>query len=207
MSSVGLARSIRPQPNLARLRGFVRGFAEVVAGGRAESAVLREGRELLLALIAHDDWLPDEYAAPSPERYQQYLLHCDSRERFSVVSFVWGPGQATPVHDHRVWGLVGVLRGAELSQSYARSPADELAPSGSPELLDKGRVVSLSPSSGDVHRVANAHDDRTSISIHVYGGNIGAVERATYDAEGRPKPFVSGYANRAMPNLWEKSAP
>ncbi len=34
-----------------------------------------------------------------------------SRERFCVVSFVWGPDQATPIHNHTVWGLVGVLRG------------------------------------------------------------------------------------------------
>ena len=42
----------------------------------------------------------------------QYLLYCDPEERFSVVSFVWGPGQSTPTHDPSVWGLIGVLRGA-----------------------------------------------------------------------------------------------
>ncbi len=66
-------------------------------------------------MIRHDDWLPAAYAAPDPARYRQYLLHCDSAERFSIVSFVWGPGQLTPIHDHTVWGLVGVLRGAEIS--------------------------------------------------------------------------------------------
>jgi predicted metal-dependent enzyme (double-stranded beta helix superfamily) len=50
--------------------------------------------------------------------------------------------------------------------------------------------------------VANAFQDRVSISIHVYGGNIGAVERAIYDGEGRAKPFVSGYANERLPNFW-----
>jgi predicted metal-dependent enzyme (double-stranded beta helix superfamily) len=39
----------------------------------------------------------------------------------------------------------------------------------------------------------------------VYGGNIGAVERATYDVLGTPKRFVSGYANRNIPNLWDRS--
>ena len=41
-------------------------------------------------------------AQPHPQYYQQHLLHCDPLERFSVVSFVWGPGQKTPVHDHTV---------------------------------------------------------------------------------------------------------
>jgi predicted metal-dependent enzyme (double-stranded beta helix superfamily) len=63
----------------------------------------------------------------------------------------------------------------------------------------------VSPTVGDVHRVQNAFTDRTSISIHVYGADIGAVERSTYDANGQPKRFVSGYANSTLPNLWGKA--
>ena len=58
----------------------------------------------------------------------------------------------------------------------------------------------------DLHRVHNAHADRVSISIHVYGANIGAVRRHTYPAEGGRKPFVSGYTNTLLPNLWDRSA-
>jgi predicted metal-dependent enzyme (double-stranded beta helix superfamily) len=137
-------------------------------------------------------------------RYQQYLLHCDSRERFSVVSFVWGPGQRTPIHDHRVWGLVGVLSGAEISESFERGPRGRLQPRGPVERLERGSVAAVSPRVGDIHRVANAYDDRPSISIHVYGADIGAVERSTYDASGTAKRFVSGYANRALPTLSDR---
>lgn len=63
----------------------------------------------------------------------------------------------------------------------------------------------MSPTIGDIHKVSNAFDDRTSISIHVYGANIGAVRRATYDEAGRPKPFISGYSNTLLPNLWDAS--
>src|SRR5690606_19230121 len=69
-------------------------------------------------LTAHDDWLPAAMAQPHADRYQQYLLYGDPLERFSVVSFVWGPGQSTPVHDHTVWGVIGVLRGSEISAPY-----------------------------------------------------------------------------------------
>ena len=58
------------------------------------------------------------FAEADAGRYRQYLLHCDPLERFSVVSFVWGPGQQTPVHDHTVWGMVGVLRGAEICEEF-----------------------------------------------------------------------------------------
>jgi predicted metal-dependent enzyme (double-stranded beta helix superfamily) len=193
-------------PRLHRLTEFVGALGALVDQTTDEDLILAEGGRLLAGLIARDDWLPDAYARPDPARYQQYLLHCDSRERFSVVSFVWGPGQATPVHDHTVWGLVGVLRGAELSQRFERR-AGAFAATGPVHRLERGEVEAVSPSVGDVHQVTNAFDDRASISIHVYGANIGAVERSTYDAAGQPKRFVSGYANTTLPNLWDRSKP
>src|SRR5688572_2524245 len=106
--------------NTARLRRYIQAMTRLAeANGANESRMLSEGEKLLKDLIDHDDWLPDEFAQPSAESYRQYLLHCDPLERFSVVSFVWGPGQKTPVHDHTVWGLVGVMRGAELCEEYS----------------------------------------------------------------------------------------
>ena len=41
----------------------------------------------------------------------------------------------------------------------------------------------------------------------VYGANIGAVRRHVYVREtGEIKPFVSGYSNKVIPNLWDRSA-
>lgn len=190
--------------NLPRLRAFVSDIATLLDATADEARVLEAGKTLLADLVSHDDWLPDAFAQPNPERYSQHLLHCDSRQRFSIVSFVWGPGQSTPVHDHTVWGLVGVLRGAEVSQAFRRE-GERLAPHGRPHRLEPGEVEAVSPSIGDIHQVSNAFDDRVSISIHVYGANIGAVRRSTYDAEGRPKPFISGYSNTVLPNLWDAS--
>ncbi|HEY2660007.1 MAG TPA: cysteine dioxygenase [Caulobacteraceae bacterium] len=190
--------------SIGRLRGFVLDFAALLDRRPDEPEILGAGGALLADLVAHDDWLPDAYAQPSPERYRQYLLHCDSLERFSVVSFVWGPGQSTPIHNHTVWGLVGVLRGAETGERFARPGAGPLQ-TGPTARLERGEVEAVSPSVGDIHRVSNAHSDRTSISIHIYGANIGAVERATFDLDGRSKPFISGYTNAALPNLWDRS--
>ncbi|CAM3486709.1 cysteine dioxygenase [Polaromonas hydrogenivorans] len=182
-----------------RLSQFVQQFSDLLDGRPAEAETLERGGELLAELIAHDDWLPAEYARPSPQRYQQYLLHVDARERFSVVSFVWGPGQATPIHDHTVWGLVGLLRGAEQSQAYARSADGRWQPQGAPHTLAPGQVEAVSPSIGDVHRVSNALAGQPSISIHVYGADIGKVQRSVYLEDGTRKPFVSGYSNPVVP--------
>jgi predicted metal-dependent enzyme (double-stranded beta helix superfamily) len=183
--------------NIARLRDFVRAFTGLADEG--EERIFVDGRALLAGLVARDDWLPPQFAQPDPARYQQYLLHCDPLERFSVVSFVWGPGQATPLHDHTVWGMVGVLRGAELCEEFA----DPALPASGAHRIEAGAIDLVSPRIGDLHRVANALAHDVSVSIHVYGANIGRVERHVYDsASGRPSRFVSGYANAVTPNLW-----
>jgi predicted metal-dependent enzyme (double-stranded beta helix superfamily) len=194
--------------NVSRLRNFVQDFTRLVeqAGGK-EERLLEEGGRLLEDLIKHDDWLPEESAQPHPEHYQQHLLYCDPFERFSVVSFVWGPGQKTPVHDHTVWGLIGVLRGAEHCRRFTLADAGKPMIAGGTQRAPVGTVECVSPTVGDVHEVANAYDDRVSISIHVYGANIGAVARHVYDeATGKEKDFVSGYASPTVPNLWDRSA-
>lgn len=187
-----------------RLRESVQAFTQAIDAGYDEARILAEGRQILGRLIAHDDWLPDFAAAPDPVYYRQYLLHCDPLQRFSIVSFVWGPGQMTPVHDHTVWGLVGVLRGEEKARRFVRQ-ADGRLVAGDWETMRPGDIGVVSPQEGDIHQVANALADRPSISIHVYGANIGATERHVFDTEtGAPTPFVSGYSNAALPNIWSR---
>lgn len=197
--------SSSPARSLEPLRAFVVAFGALLNEQPDEPRILREGSALLARLVAHDDWLPDAYASAHPTFYQQYLLHADSTERFSIVSFVWGPGQRTPVHDHTVWGLIGMLRGAEYNQPYTIDGTGRPIPDGGPSRLEPGAVEAVSPTIGDLHRVSNAFDDRVSISIHVYGANIGGVHRHTYPEDGPPKPFVSGYSNTTLPNLWDRS--
>lgn len=176
---------------------FISSMTRLVdSAGSDEARILEEGGALLAKLVARDDWLADAWTQPHPEYYQQYLLHCAPDKSFSVVSFVWGPGQKTPVHDHTVWGLIGMLRGSETEESFVLGNSGEPPRSMGIVRLDPGMVGKVSPAIGDVHRVANAHDDRVSISIHVYGADIGQVSRHVYDeATGQAKPFVSGYAN------------
>ncbi|WP_144631098.1 cysteine dioxygenase [Bordetella genomosp. 13] len=191
---------------LDRLRDFIAAATRLADRHGAAGMAGPELQGELAKLIAHDDWLPDACTTPHSEYYQQFLLHCDPLERFSLVSFVWGPGQATPVHDHMVWGYVGMLRGSEYSQRY-RVRDGACVPEGEPAALQPGQIEVLSPAEGDVHKVWNAHADRTSISVHLYGGNIGAIARHVFDpATGKAKPFVSGYSGTSLPNLWDRSA-
>jgi predicted metal-dependent enzyme (double-stranded beta helix superfamily) len=173
---------------MKELRDFVVAATQAMEpDGLDEAAAHAKLGPLLRTLVATDAWLPAAFAEPDPVHYRQYLLHCDP-------------------HDHTVWGLVGILRGAEHCRFFERNADGTLRPAGE-ERLEQGQLSTLGPASGDIHEVANAYCDRVSIAIHVYGANIGAVARHIFDpATGAAKNFVSGYAAAIQPNLWDRSA-
>ena len=169
---------------------FTDQFTALVDMGAQEGEILSEGGKYLADLVANDDWLDEAFTKTHPEYYQQYLLYLDLQARFCVVSFVWGPKQETPVHNHTVWGLLGQLRGQEISTNY-----DNNLNTISESTLNPGDIEAVSPTIGDIHKVRNGHNG-TSISIHVYGADIGKVERSVfYPDTGKHKDFISGYSN------------
>lgn len=183
------------EPSADALARFVAGMTALVESTQEERALLAQGRQLLSRLLANDQWLPADCARALPDRYAQYLLHVDPQQRFSVVSFVWGPGQKTPVHDHTVWGLIGMLRGAERCEEFAVVNGVPQA-TGQAHVMRPGQIEAVSPTLGDWHRVSNALEDQASISIHVYGADIGKVRRHYLNAQGQVAEFVSGYTAR-----------
>lgn len=193
--------------SIRRLREFVIGMTHLVQRhGRDEMALLRDGGELLGRLIENDDWLPEPFAAPNRAHHQEYLLHCDPLGRFSVLSFVLAPEQKTPVHDHTVWCLFGVLRGTERVDEYRHEGAGAPMQKTSEHLCRAGDIEVASPEVGDIHVIANERRDQAAVSIHVFGANIGGLMRRTFSlATGEPHALVSGYANGLLPNLWDRS--
>ncbi len=133
--------------NHARVRQFIGDFTRLIERhANDEPAIFDQGGKLLAALVSEDDWLPVAYSMPDADRYQQYLLYCDPLERFSVMSFVWGPGQKTPVHDHTVWGIIGVLRGMEICHEYEVTSGSAKAVAS--HELRRGEIDRVSPSVG-----------------------------------------------------------
>ncbi|WP_326523563.1 cysteine dioxygenase [Sphingomonas sp.] len=187
---------------VARWRRFRNEMDALLDATPADARPMDGATAVLARLVSKDDWLPEAFSAPHPGRYQQYLLHRDARDRYSVVSFVWGPGQATPVHDHTVWGLVGMLRGCEASQRFAPDANGHLQPAGAPRVLQPGDIERLDPAEGDVHQVRNARDE-VSISVHVYGADIGRVARHAFRPDGSVATFISGYSASTPPPDWE----
>lgn len=178
-----------------KLVTFIQGLTLLIDEQASEDVIFTKGKTLLETLIRKDDWLPEVFCKPHPEFYRQYLLFADPLDRFSIVSFVWGPGQKTPIHNHTVWGMVGQLRGEEKEITYHLQKNGGYQP-GKESVFKAGQVAMVSPNTHDIHVVQNNMSDKPSISIHVYGGNIGKIKRAVFDPEtGVKKLFVSGYAN------------
>ena len=73
--------------------------------------------------------------------------------------------------------------------------------------MEAGQVDLVSPTIGDIHRVSNALAESPSVSIHVYGANIGKLRRHVFELPaGESGEFISGYSNDLLPNLWGPSS-
>ncbi len=175
---------------------FLNAMDALVARAAPEAVTLDTAEHTLRALIANDDWLPAEYQQPDAKTYRALALYVDPQSRYSVVSFVWGPGQKTGIHNHTVWGLVGVLHGGETCEEFNRAASGAWTLSHA-HALQCGEIDRVSPTIGDVHRVSNGFDDRATVSIHLYGGDIGRIHRNIFELDGSTKPFLSGYSNDA----------
>lgn len=200
MSAVYLIGTLKPKiqsnnmSELETLQPVIRAIEQGLHQNLQGEKLIQNFLPTFKQVLRHSTWLSEEFKQPHPEYYQQYLLYLDPQERFSIVSFVWGPGQKTPIHNHEVWGVIGVLEGAEISTAYARTKQGfQKLPN--PDYLKPGDTDWFTPETGDIHAVENAFDNRVSISVHIYGANIGKVERFTYQTDGTAKPFISGYSN------------
>ena len=183
------------------LAQFVADFSALLQGQPSEETIISQGKPLLARLIASDAWLPPACTEAAADRFATHLLYGHPDQRFCVVSMVWSPGQSTPIHDHTVWGLIGVVRGVEVSQRYGFDAQGILRPEGGVRRLQPGEIEAVSPQIGDIHQVRNGDAASKTISIHVYGADIGTLVRHAYRLDGSVEPFTSTYRQSS----WQSS--
>ena len=180
-------------PQLATLIDEIAGLVDTHG---SEQVLTELVAERLRAALATGIDLPEPLTRPDPECYVMYPLHVDPAGRFSIASAVWNVGQGTPVHGHETWGVVGIHSGAEREFRYVKPTAADagtpLTPAGD-QLFEHGQVTVCCTTDDDVHAVA-AVGDVPTVGIHVYGADIGAIQRRRYDpATGAVELFVSGW--------------
>lgn len=155
---------------------LVERLREAVRLGDTRAITRRVQTHLTEVLSSGGLGLDAEYFAPCADRYARRLLHRDDDLGFTVVVMTWGPGQATPVHDHAgIWCVEGVVSGMmEVTQlELIEETAD-----GCCRFVEQGHSVSGVGSSGalippfEYHSLGNAWRDQVSVTVHVYGGEM-----------------------------------
>ncbi|MGG1220443.1 cysteine dioxygenase family protein [Priestia endophytica] len=173
------------------LETFIKDVEQIVHEGGTEEALTGKIAERMRHLLQNDNVLPLQYRQPNP-KYALYPLYVADDESFSVAAAVWDVGQSTPVHDHGTWGVIGVVQGTEHEIQYT-SPSNENEEliTCNDRYIQKGEVVVCCSSEQDLHKVQCASEN-PCVGIHVYGGNIGKIERHIYDPHtGKKRASVS----------------
>src|SRR4051794_23007557 len=97
----------------------------VVTPEGGSAAIAARVADVLRAYLSRRELLTPEQCEPDPHHYRQCILYVDPNGDFSMVALVWLPGQATPIHDHVSWCVVGVYEGQELETRYEWSGEGE----------------------------------------------------------------------------------
>ena len=188
-----------------RLRGFIEQVRDVQSREAEPTVVIEEIRPLFADLLADKGWLPAKYQEPSPDSGMgsgigQWLLYRAGDGSLALSALVVPPGASTPVHDHLAWGLVGLFRGNQDEEVFARRDdgADEsraVLEVAERRSLVPGDFYALLPET-DIHRVTTT-SDVTSVSLHLLGIDNGCIWRHRFHPdEQRVEPFRSGYVNQ-----------
>jgi predicted metal-dependent enzyme (double-stranded beta helix superfamily) len=165
------------------LQDFIR---EMEALTRAEDDPRRLtelGKPLLQRLVSHPDAIEERFKRGGPHGHGRYMLH--RGERFNVTAVVWRPGDSAKAHNHRTWGMIGVI-GNEIQETRFRR-LDDGSQEGYAELeisdvlVHRPRAVSLLvPPEDDIHEMLNT-TPRDTVEIHVYGKDLVGLERLRFD--------------------------
>jgi predicted metal-dependent enzyme (double-stranded beta helix superfamily) len=175
------------------LDALVSDIAPVVRAGGAERTVTAEVADRLREALGRRLEVYPAMMRPHADRYVMYPLYVAPDQSFSVASAVWNTGQRTPIHDHGVWGVVGIHSGSEHELRYQ---CPELLGTGPLTVIEEnlfhpGDVTVCCTSDRDIHRVS-CGSPMPCVGIHIYGGNIGTIRRRSYDEHtGKVSYFIS----------------
>jgi predicted metal-dependent enzyme (double-stranded beta helix superfamily) len=186
------------QPDYA-LDQFVADLQTAAANINDTKALLKHLKPKVEALAQSPDLLARvDKTIDAAQGFSFNLLHEEPDHSLAVSLFSWSPRFATPVHDHRTWGIVVGVIGDEVNVFYRRN--DDGQTDGHAELsqlseisLKPGEALLLMPDI--IHAVRNDSDE-VSVSLHVYGKHINHTGRSRYDADKQTiAPWVVKQAN------------
>ena len=147
--------------------------------GDLETIVHRVKAALQAALRENDLDLPARFRRTRPDTYARRLLHRDPGGRYTAVVMTWGAGQGTSLHDHSgLWCVDCVVDGEIAVTQYDLVSGQGGGEGGLYAFAPQTYVTASRGEAGclippfEYHTLANARADRTSITLHVYGGEM-----------------------------------
>jgi len=180
------------------VRDFVAGVRAVIGEAGSPAQACDAIRPSFAQLLADPAWLPERFQEGDPDSGMgggigQWLLFRAEDRSLTLFALIVPSGSATPIHDHLAWGLVGLYRGTQDEEIFARE-GQELRLT-ERRALAPGDFYALLPPRDDIHRVRTTSPE-TSVSIHLLTNDTGCVWRHAYDPDtGDRSAFRSGYVN------------
>lgn len=115
----------------------------------------------------------------------EHILHQTNELTVMVLDTL--PGVTQPPHDHEMHAIIGVFAGCEDQRFFART-AEGVQPAAG-RSLEAGQVIVLGERA--IHAISSP-PGRAARAVHVYFGDIYAVERSLYHPDSlEPVPFTS----------------
>ena len=172
------------------LEEFTHDMNSLIDGNVDQEQLFDKGSAYLERLIGNPEAVPERYRSPlgtgPSAKHGSYLLH-HGENGLLITAVVWGSGDHLGPHDHRTWGMIGLL-GNSITETRFRRLDDRQREDYA--LLEKDRVnhvksgdVSLLiPDVDEIHQMDN-FTDRPTVEIHVYGTDLRGLERSKFDLE------------------------
>lgn len=166
---------------MTALDDFVADCREALAAADPGAAVAAA----MEPLVASADSLDALIEARRPKPGAAVVVH--RSDDLTVMALEVPAGFVSPPHNHTVWAVVGIYRGAEDNVFYERQEHG-IRETGR-AVLPSGGCLALGPEA--VHAIANSGDGPMR-ALHVYGGDLFATSRSEWDlVTGEERPFGS----------------
>ncbi len=173
------------------LEDFVHDMEDLLGSQPTDERIFDKGSACLSRLIANPDAILERFRLPvgsgSRSNHGSWLLHHSPESGLLVTAVVWGPGDHAAPHDHRTWGMIGVMDNA-LTETRFRRVDDRQREDWAQLERDRSAVVKpgeislLIPEVDEIHQMDN-FTDRPTVEIHVYGQDLRGLERVRYNLE------------------------
>ena len=182
------------------LEEFTQDMESLLQSQPGNQQIFDKGSAWLDRLVGNPDSIPMEFrlplgTGPRPNHASRMLYQGESG--LQVTAVVWGAGDHLGPHDHRTWGMIGILDNAITETRYRRVDDRDVAGYAKLEkdraaTFKPGEITLLVPDEDEIHQMDN-HTDRPTVEIHVYGDDLRGIDRHRYDLEsGKVTGFRSG---------------